>query len=361
MKRKVKFAQYGTGRMGKYLMRYAIEHGAEPVAAFDMSDAAIGKDISDIMGISEPTGIKVSDSADMAKVIADTKPDVCIVATRSTVDEIFEPFSICAKNGVNAISTCEESLFPWNSAPKLAEELDALAKAGGCTLAGSGYPDLYWGVLITTIAASMNSIDKIKGSSSYNVEDYGIALAEGHGAGLTLEEFYEKLGGYNDYTYEMIQELIEKGEWIPSYMWTQNGWLASRLGLTIISQTQKNIPKTHSEDLHSKTLGMTIKAGNVTGMGSVVTTKTAEGVTLVTESIGKVYAPGEIDTNDWSLYGEPYTAIKVDNPATVELTCADIVNRIPVLIDSPSGYVSTDRMANGQYLLKPMEHYVNSI
>lgn len=35
--------------------------------------------------------------------------------------------------------------------------------------------------------------NKIKGSSSYNVEDYGIALANAHGAGLTLKEFDEKV------------------------------------------------------------------------------------------------------------------------------------------------------------------------
>jgi 4-hydroxy-tetrahydrodipicolinate reductase len=341
-------------------MRYAIEKGAEPVAAFDTNPAVVGKDISEIIGFSEKTGVLISDAKDLDAVIKKTQPDVCITATRSTVEEIFEPFSVCAKNGVNAIATCEESLFPWNSSPKITAELDQLAKAGGCTLAGSGYPDMYWGVLITALAASMQKITKITGSSSYNVEDYGIALAEGHGAGLTLAEFDKQLGEYNDYSYAQILELVEKGEWIPSYMWTQNGWLASKLGLTITSQTQKNIPKTHTEDLKSETLGMTVKAGDATGMASVVTTETAEGITLVTESIGKIYAPGEIDTNDWAFFGEPDTTIKVDQPATVELTCANIVNRIPTLIDSPAGYVSTDQMPYSDYVLKPLHTYVKS-
>ncbi|MDR1731315.1 MAG: dihydrodipicolinate reductase [Synergistaceae bacterium] len=360
MGRTIRFAQYGCGKMGKYLIRYAMEKGAAPVAAFDMNPAVIGKDISEIAGLPNKTGVVVSDAKKADSVLKETKPDVCIVATRSIVAEIYEAFSVCAANGVNAISTCEESLYPWNSSPRLAAELDAKAKAGNCTLAGSGYPDMYWGVLITTLAATMHKITKIKGSSSYNVEDYGIALAEGHGAGLSLEEFHKKLGGYNDYTSEQIDELVKKEEWIPSYMWNQNGWLASRMGLTIRSQTQKNVPMTHDTDLHSDTLGMTVKAGYATGMASVVTTETAEGITLETESIGKIYAPGEFDTNIWTFQGEPETTIVVNKPATVELTCADIVNRIPVLIDSPAGYISTDKMPDAQYLVRPMDAYVKS-
>lgn len=360
MDRKVKFVQYGCGKMSVYLMRYAIEHGAIPVGAFDMNPEVIGKDISDITGMKEKTGIIISDAKEMDAILKKEKPDVCIVATRSTVEEIYEPFSTCAKNGVNAISTCEESLYPWNSSPKLTKELDELAKKGGATLAGAGYPDMYWGVLVDTLAGAMHKITKIKGSSSYNVEDYGIALAEGHGAGLSMEDFDKEIGGYNSFTSEQIQELIDKGEWIPSYMWTQNGWLAERMGLTITSQTQKNIPMTHTEDLHSDTLGMTIKAGQPTGMASVVTTLTKEGITLETESIGKVYAPGEIDTNDWTFYGEPETTINVNEPATVELTCADIVGRIPALIDSEPGYITTDKFPNSSYLAHDLHTYVKT-
>lgn len=360
MDRKIKFAQLGCGKMSVYLMRYAIEHGAEPVAAFDRNPKNIGRDISDITGMKDKTGIIVSDVKDMDKILKEVKPDVCIVATRSTIEEIFEPFSVCAKNGVNVISTCEESLFPWNSSPKLTKELDEIAKKYGVTLTGGGYPDLYWGVLVDTLAGCMHNITKIKGSSSYNVEEYGIALLEGHGVGLTMDEFEKKMGGYNNYTSYQIQELIDKSEWIPSYMWTQNGWLADRMGLTITSQTQKNIPMTHTEDLHSNTLGKTIKAGQPIGMASVVTTLTKEGITIETESIGEVYTPGEIDTCNWTLYGEPETTINVNEPATVELTCADVVGRIPALIDSDPGYITTDKFPNNVYLVDDIHKYVKS-
>ena len=211
MKRKVKIAQYGCGKMSKYLMRYVLEKGGELVAAFDMNPAVIGKDVGVIME-SAPVGIAISPAEKADAILKDTKPDVCIIATRSTMEELKEAFSVCAKNGVNAITTCEEALYPWNSSPDITKELDALAKANGCTLCGSGYPDLYWGTMITNLAASMAHITKIKGSSSYNVEDYGIALAQGHGAGLTMEEFENEIGKYNNLSSDEIGALVERGE-----------------------------------------------------------------------------------------------------------------------------------------------------
>ncbi len=357
MKEKVRAVQYGCGRMSIYLMRYMIEHDVDLVAAFDVRPDVIGKDVGDVIG-SGKTGILISDVKDADAILKQLKPDVGVVATMSTMVDIKDAFTVLAQNGVNAISTCEESLFPWNSASKITEELDALAKKNNCTLAGSGYPDMFWGVLIDVLAGGMHKITKIKGSSSYNVEDYGIALAKGHGAGLSLSDFEKEIGAYNDMPFKEISEKIQSGEYPPPYMWTQNGWLCSRLGLTVTNQIQRCLPHTYKEDLHSETLGMTIKAGDATGLSAVVITETAEGITLETECIGKVYAPGEVDTNNWTLIGEPDTSFVVSQPDTVKLTCANLVNRIPALIAAPAGYVTTEKMPNNVYMSKPMNEYI---
>lgn len=359
MNRKIRIAQYGCGKMSVYLMRYVLEKGAEIVAAFDVNPAVIGRDIGEIMG-SGAVGITISDAGEADKVLGALKPDVCIIATRSTMIDVKDAFTVCAKNGVNAISTCEESLYPWNSSYEITKELDALAKANNCTLCGSGYPDMYWGSLITTLAGSIHTLKKIKGSSSYNVEDYGIALAEGHGAGLSIEEFDKQIGKYNDLSYEEAQKMIADGVIEPSYMWNQNGWLCSQLGLHIVSQTQKCIPITHKDDLESSTLGRTIPAGYATGMSAIVTTQTEEGITLETSCLGYVYGPEDMDRNEWTLEGEPDTTLSVNRPATVELTCATLTNRIPMLIDAPPGYITTEKMPVNHYLVKPMHEYVQS-
>ena len=224
-----------------------------------------------------------------------------------------------------------------------------MAKANNCTITGTGYQDIYWGQLITSIAGSTQKITKIKGSSSYNVEDYGIALAEAHGAGLTLEDFDKQVASVDRMSDEERQEIINKGEYAPSYMWNVNGWLCSKLGLTIISQTQKCVPQTYKDDIYSSTLNMTIKAGDATGMSAVVTTKTKEGITIESECIGKVYAPDEFDKNVWTVEGEPTTTITVEKPATVELTCATVVNRIPDVINAEPGYVTTEKLGDLQF------------
>ncbi len=357
MAKKLKAAQYGCGKMSKYLMTYLLEKGAEIVAAFDKNPALIGQDIGEFLGI-EKMGVVISDADQAETVLKSVKPEVCVVATMSTIEDIKDAFIACAKSGVNGISTCEEAIYPWNSNPKRTAELDALAKENGITLAGSGYPDMYWGVLIDVLAGSMHKITKIKGVSSYNVEDYGIALAHGHGAGLSQTEFMEQIGNYNDLSSDEQKKLVESGEYIPSYMWNQNGWLCDRMGLTPISQVQKCMPTSHSEDLHSETLGMTIKAGEPTGMSAVVTTETAEGITIETECIGNVYAPDEFDRNDWTFFGVPDMTVKVDRPATVELTCANLIARIPALIKSEPGYITTDKLPNNRYLVKEIGEYI---
>ena len=335
----LKIFQYGCGKMSVYTMRYVIENGGKIVGAVDVNPDVIGKDIGELMGTNN-TGVIVQDAKEAEKILNELKPDCAIITTMSLLKDVYGP-----------ITTCEEAFYPANSNPWLTTKLDALAKQNNCTLTGSGYQDAFWGNLITTLVGASHNITKIKGSSSYNVEDYGIALAEAHGAGLSKEEFEEKIAKADEISAEERQKVIESGEYAPSYMWNVNGWLCDKLGLTVKSQTQKCVPQFNDYDIESSTLNMTVKKGMATGMSAVVTTETEEGITLETECIGKVYNKDEFDRNEWTVYGEPDTTLVIEKPATVELTCASIVNRIPDVIKAPAGFVPTSRMGE----LKPEE------
>ena len=340
---KTKVIQYGCGKMSKYTMRYVYEKGGEIVGAIDVNPDVIGKDIGEIIG-TENKGVKVVSVEDAEEMIKNTKPNVAIVTTMSLISDVEDALMLCAKLGVNAITTCEEAFFPMNSNPTITKKLDEMAKKTNCTITGSGYQDIYWGQLISSIAGSTQKITKIKGSSSYNVEDYGIALAKAHGAGLTLDEFDKQVASVDRISNEERQKMIDSGEYLPSYMWNVNGWLCGKLGLTIKSQTQVTVPQTYKEDIYSETLGMTVKAGDATGMSAVVTTETEEGITLETQCIGKVYSKEDFDKNEWTIEGEPNTTLIINRPSTVELTCASVVNRIPDVISAKPGYVPTEEI-----------------
>ena len=338
---KTKVIQYGVGKMSLYTMRYVYEKGGEIVGAVDVNPDVIGKDIGDILG-TEKKNVTVVSVQDAEKMMMETKPDVAIVTTMSLISDVEEALMLCAKLGVNAITICEEAFYPGNSNPTITKKLDEMAKKTGCTITGSGYQDIYWGQLISSIAASTQTIKKIKGSSSYNVEDYGIALAKAHGAGLTLEEFDKQVASVDRITDDERQKMIDSGEYLPSYMWNVNGWLCDKLGLTVKHQTQVTVPQTYKEDIYSETLGMTVKAGDATGMSAVVTTETEEGIVIESECIGKVYSKEDFDKNEWTVEGEPNTTLVINRPATVELTCASVVNRIPDVINAKPGYVPTE-------------------
>ena len=195
MERKIRVVQYGVGKMSLYTMRYVYEKGAEIVGAVDVNPAVIGKDIGEVMG-TEAKGVKIVSLSDAEEMMKEVKPDIAIVTTMSLFKDVEDALMLCAKLGINAITTCEEAFFPANSNPVGTQKIDEMAKQTGCTITGSGYQDIYWGQLISSIAGSTHTIKKIKGSSSYNVEDYGIAMAEGHGSGQTIDEFEKTIGAY---------------------------------------------------------------------------------------------------------------------------------------------------------------------
>ncbi len=354
---KIRVFQIGCGKMSVYTMRYVFEHGAKIVGAVDINPKLIGKDISEVMG-GEKKNVIITGINDLTNYIKMAKPHIAIITTMSLLNDIKDLVRACVCLGVNVITTCEEAFYASNSNPTIFHELDVLAKANKVTITGCGYQDIFWGNLISVLAGTTHKITKIKGSSSYNVEDYGIALAKAHGAGLSLEDFEKNIASADMISEEKRNEIIKAGKYAPSYMWNTVGWLADKLKLNIISMKQECIPQTYEEDLNSSTLNIIIKAGNATGMSALVTAETHEGITLEAECIGKVYAPDEVDTNEWTIIGEPETTITVKQPATVELTCADIVNRIPDVINAKPGFIPTSQMPEPMYRLESLEKYI---
>ena len=112
----VKFVQYGCGKMSKYTMEYALRRGYELVGAVDVNPDIIGSDVSMILG-GDNRGIKITSASDAKSMMKSVKPDVCIITTMSLMNDVKDALMLCAELGINAITTCEEAFYPFNSSP----------------------------------------------------------------------------------------------------------------------------------------------------------------------------------------------------------------------------------------------------
>lgn len=221
---KIKVVQYGCGKMAVYTMRYCFEKGAKVVGAFDIDQSKIGKDIGTIIGDNKNYKVKIQHADNLESFLTSHHVDVVIVETMSLLADVAPALLVCAKCGVNAITTCEEAFFPQNSNPKLFKKINDLAVANECTICGSGYQDVLWGNLISVLAGATHKITKIVGKSSYNVEDYGIALARAHGAGLSVEEFEKQVASADKisdaerkkliYCWKIFPKLYVECQWV---------------------------------------------------------------------------------------------------------------------------------------------------
>lgn len=129
-------AVYGLGAIGLEVARLVLtKRSLRLVAVIDTDPQKVGKDLSELLGLKQPTGLTVQPTADHA---AAAGARVVIHSTQSFIPDVLDQLRSLAQAGLSVVSSTEELSFPWLRYEAQSRELDALAKDHGVRILGTG-------------------------------------------------------------------------------------------------------------------------------------------------------------------------------------------------------------------------------
>jgi 4-hydroxy-tetrahydrodipicolinate reductase len=175
----------GLGSIGRKLLEaLAGRPGLTLVSAAD--PAFVGRDAGELAGAGA-IGVAVVGSAEEALEIP---TDVALVLTGSGVAETMPILEAAAARGVDVVSTCEDLSYAPLAASELARALDALARAAGITVLGTGVnPGFVMDRLPLTLAAACVRVDAVRVQRVVDAAKRRGPLRAKVGAGLSVAEF----------------------------------------------------------------------------------------------------------------------------------------------------------------------------
>lgn len=321
--------------------RFMLDRGVD-VAGAVSRESHVGEDLGEACELGRSLGVAVG--GDLEAALTATKPDIAVACVATFVTDMHDLIAACLQRGVSVITTAEELLFSWRTQPVLTAELDELARRHSATFTGSGYTDYFWGGEVFQLAGCCHEIRLVEGVGQFNIDDYGPQVARNNYVGRSVDEFARAFAGEDR---------------PPAFFQVVADLLCEHLGLSVTSVRESVRPATADVALPCAVLGLTVKAGDVTGKVTVVDVDTAEATALHLELQERLYLPGETDLNRWVIHGDPNAILENPRPATDVLTCATIVNRIPDVLNAPSGYITVDRLPTLRHRTRPLHQCVD--
>ena len=339
---KVKVILYGVGEVGSRIARHLLEkEGIEIVGAIDMAKDKVDKDLGEVLGSGKRLGVQISGNPD--KVLSEVKPDIAVHATGSFLKQVYPQLETCIKHGVNVVSTCEELSYPYASDLQIAKKLDALAKKHKVTVLGTGInPGFLMDTLVITLTGLCQKMEKIKVMRLMNAATRRVPFQKKIGAGLTVDEFKEKIDKGQISGHVGLAQSI-------SMIADALTWKLDKIGIDEVE------PVIAAKPVSSEAIK--VERGKVAGLKQI-----ARGIRN-----GK-----EVITLDFRAYigaEEEYDSIDIDGVPPIhekispcvhgdQGTVAVIVNSIPKVLNAPHGLVTMKDLPLPSATPEDMRKYV---
>ncbi len=320
----VKVILFGLGAMGSHIAKFVLKKkGLKVVGALEIAKEKVGKDLGEVLGIEKHLGIQVID--DPNTLFFKVKSDIVIHAMGFYLTQVYPQIIKCVKAGINVVSTCEELSYPYYKFPKLAFELDKLAKENGVTILGTGINP---GYLMDTLPIALTG-------PCINVKS--IKVTRMMFSGNRRNSYQKKIG--TGLTTKVFNQMIKDGKMTGHVGLVESiCMIASSLGWKL-SDIVELPPKPVITEKETKTTYTTIKSHHVVGLKSVAYgIKNGEKViTLQFVSHANVKKPYDSVT----IEGTPTIHERIEGGIHGDLgTVAMVINSIPKVIKAKPGLVT---------------------
>jgi 4-hydroxy-tetrahydrodipicolinate reductase len=341
--RKVRVVLYGVGAVGSLIAKFLLEkEGIDIVGAVEIAKDKIGKDLGEVLSIEKKLGIKVSADADA--LFSEVKADIVIHATSSFLKDTFPQIASIVKHGTKVISTCEELTYPYHTEPEIAKKLDTLAKKHNATVLGTGInPGFLMDTLIITLTAVCQKIEKIEAVRVMNAGTRRIPFQKKIGAGLTVEEFRQKIESKQITGHVGLEQSIAMIA----------DALAWKLDKIVAESVEPVIAK---KPVESKAIE--VKAGKVAGLR-----QKAKGIMKNREVITldfQAYIGAEEEYDAITIDGVPKVKQKIKPCVHGDIgTIAMVVNSIPKVLKAPSGLLTMKDLPVPSATLEDIRKYIS--
>lgn len=338
---KIKAVLFGIGNMGSLIAKYLIEKDVEITGA--ISRSRIGEDVGEVSQLKRPLGVKISD--DPKGVLTSAQANVAILATCSSMAELYPDAKLCFEHGLDVITITEGAFYPWSYDPDMAADLDALAKAHGVSLTATGVQDIFWTNTIALLTGACHQIDSIEFEGEADFGPLGPAVLNLFPLGLTPEQF--------------MQAAPPPDAKPPaSIIGTALEAMINKLALSIKRVDGGIELVTADSDIECVSLGKLIKTGHISGLRENITIETLEGPVMRANFAAKIFEPGDEENYTWNIKGVPNIHLRQNNVPSVPITCASAVNRIPDIINAPPGFITAEKLDTPFFRASALETYL---
>ena len=188
----IRVVLFGLGVIGGGVLRLAEQRpGLQVVGAVVRNEASHGSPVRDLV---PGAASSLRASTDGAAVLRETRPDVAVIATRSTLPEVLPVLRLCAESGVATACTAEDLAYITSTDGPEAAAIIALAETHNVAIVAMGLNPGFlldvWPLLLASLAHDVRSIHAER---VVDLSGFGPRVRASLGVGYSPEDFEREL------------------------------------------------------------------------------------------------------------------------------------------------------------------------